>query len=100
MLACDLCSVTQFPVCGFLYRTGLSEKSWASERDGARKQRHKSNERGVTQSGACLAIALGGFFFSTKLICRILATVVLRLYDFVLHLYQLSQGVNEVTLSP
>jgi len=28
-----------------------------------------------------------------------LATVVLRPYDFVLHLNQLSQGVNEVTSS-
>jgi hypothetical protein len=44
---------------------------------------------------ACLAIALGSFL--TKRIYRILATVVLRPYDFVRHLNQLSQGVNEVT---
>jgi len=91
MLACDLCSVTHFPVCGLVYRTGHSEISWAAERDGARKQRHRSNEVQVTQSGACLAIALGTFL--TKRIYRILATVVLGPYDFVLHLNQLSQGV-------
>ena len=97
MFACDLRSITHLPVCGLLYRTDHSDESWAAERDGARKQQHKSNEVRVTQSGACLAIALGSFL--TKRICRILATVVLRPYDFVVHLNQLSQGVNEVTSS-
>jgi hypothetical protein len=84
MSACDLCSVISFSVCVLLYQTGHSEKSWAAERDGARKQRHMSDEVWVMQSSACVAIAL-----LTTRICRILAAVVLRPYDFVLRLNQL-----------
>lgn len=97
MLACDLCSdLHSVRHCRTLF-VDFRTKQVIPRNCGRLKEmeRGSSGIRAVMfrsrKSSACLAIALLSFL--TKRICRILAAVVLRPYDFVLHLNQLNQGL-------